>query len=508
MMDALFQTGLSNACFTLALAIVAMVVSTKANRPHLTHMLWLLVFVKLVTPPIVNIPVPLFSEPGTNLTWLAGAGIAATQSSIGEADLASLLWSQARAIWTQAKPWLAAIWMLGSVFALGWSLLRIFRFNRLLRVNSLPASDDVQRIATKLAGRLKLKTLPEVRITTARLSPMVWWIGGKVRVVMPQTMLDEMATEKWRWVLAHELAHVRRRDYLIRWLEWLARVCFWWNPVVWWAQRNLRAAEEICCDALVVRSLNAEPDTYAVSLLTAIESLACRVALPPAMASEINSGRYLERRFKMIVAGTSNLKPSRWLQACVLLCAVLVLPLGLVYARNGNAEVEDRLDQAWARLEKGVATGKLTEEEAEARMAAIKREAHERAEYAAVVERIQAAIEAGEVSEDDGKARLGAYRRHLGQEERGKKLWAEHAAAAERVRVAVEAGEMTEAEGRDRLEAFKRRLGREERRRGLRAEYAAAAGRILAAVESGEMTKEEGREKLAAYRKRLAGANE
>ncbi len=57
MTDFFFQMGLSNACLSLALAIVAMVVGAKARRPGLAHMLWLLVFIKLVTPPIVKIPI-------------------------------------------------------------------------------------------------------------------------------------------------------------------------------------------------------------------------------------------------------------------------------------------------------------------------------------------------------------------------------------------------------------------------------------------------------------------
>ena len=57
MTDFFLQVGLSNACFSLALAIVTMVVGAKTKRPHLAHLLWLLVFVKLVTPPIVTIPV-------------------------------------------------------------------------------------------------------------------------------------------------------------------------------------------------------------------------------------------------------------------------------------------------------------------------------------------------------------------------------------------------------------------------------------------------------------------
>ena len=111
----------------------------------------------------------------------------------------------------------------------------------------------------------------------------------------------QMDAQQWQWILAHELAHelahVRRRDYLVRWLEWLACVVFWWNPVVWWAQRNLRAAEEICCDELVISCLNPKPISYANSLLSAVEFLARPALRPPAMASEINSGGFLERRF-------------------------------------------------------------------------------------------------------------------------------------------------------------------------------------------------------------------
>ena len=51
MTDFFLQIALSNACFSLALAIVAMVVGAKARRPHLAWFLWLLVFVKLLTPP-------------------------------------------------------------------------------------------------------------------------------------------------------------------------------------------------------------------------------------------------------------------------------------------------------------------------------------------------------------------------------------------------------------------------------------------------------------------------
>ena len=219
MMDLFVQAGLSNACFALALAIVAMVVGAKAKRPHLAHMLWLLVFVKLVTPPIVTIPIDTFLvQPEAALRP------AITDAQSGQSVVIETVWNHGR-------PWLVSVWLLGSVVVFAWSLLRVFRFNRLLLANSESAPRDLQTEAERIASRLGLTTIVEVCTTSASISPMVWWTGGQVRVVIPTALLDQMEATQWRWVLAHELAHVRRRDYMVRWLEWLACVCFWWNPV-------------------------------------------------------------------------------------------------------------------------------------------------------------------------------------------------------------------------------------------------------------------------------------
>ena len=337
MADLWLQVGLSNACFSLALAIVAMVVGAKAKRPQLAYMLWLFVFIKLITPPIVTIPVGQFfvqTDPGVNTHGISPTGTrlpivrefeGKKQPVRTEKTPASLLVAKMGTNVNHAKPWLTSIWLLGSALVFGGSLLRILRFNWLLGVSSACAPAELQTEAEDLARRLSLNTVPTICTTSARLSPMVWWTGGKVRLIFPTAILDQMETQQWSWILAHELAHVRRRDYLVRWLEWLACVVFWWNPVVWWAQRNLRAFEEICCDDLVIACLNPKPKSYANSLLSAVEFLARPVLRPPAMASEINSGRALERRFKMIISDKPNRSNSRWLTKCiVLLCAMVV----------------------------------------------------------------------------------------------------------------------------------------------------------------------------------------
>ena len=166
--------------------------------------------------------------------------------------------------------------------------------------------------------------------------------------MLPAPLLTELDEAALQSVLAHEMAHVKRRDYLVRWLEWLCCVLFWWNPMVWWAQRNLRATEEICCDALVLSASISRPSLYAQALLSVMEILAKPVIRPPAMASEINSDGFLEKRFKMIVQPKFTQKRVTWTQICVLIAALLILPMGLIVAADFKS-VERRLGEGVVR---------------------------------------------------------------------------------------------------------------------------------------------------------------
>ena len=383
MSDLMLQFGASNLCISVALAIVAWSVQATKKRPLLAHLLWLLVLAKLVTPPILTIPI--FEIPGLSTTPVEATALNASEpvglagssiQDIGDTGGFEPTTTSRNPLIEHGETGLLLLWLLGSLLVLAGSLLRIYRFNRFLGMASEPAPAELRQLASSIARRLGLKVTPDICITTAHLSPMVWWVGGRVRVLLPAGLRREMPAGQFRWILAHELAHVRRRDHLVRWLEWLACVGFWWNPVAWWARRNLRINEEICCDALVLSSLNPEPKNYANSLLTAVEFLSSPALRPPAMASEINGGGFLERRFKMIVSRQPMVATPRWMHALLLLCALALLPLGVTYAQEEpDKGKQDRVEAIKERLRHAVENGQLTEEEARAKFAEIMKKA-------------------------------------------------------------------------------------------------------------------------------------
>ena len=330
MTDLILQIGASKLAISLGLAGVAWIVQRRFGRPSLTHGFWLLALAVLLVPPLVSIPAwPGAPDPvATTVAMASPAGETAPTAG------GSLLgWLEAH-----GKEGLVGLWLFGTVFLLGWTLVGTLRFRRSLLGASEAAPRTVQRTAAGIARDLGLRAAPSVYVTRAHLSPMVWWAGGETRVLLPSSLLADLDGRELRCILAHELAHVRRRDHAVRWLEWLACAAFWWNPVAWWARRRLRASEELCCDALAVAAIRAEPRVYAEALLRVIAFMStARTPGPLTFASTVAPGgraSRLEGRFRMIMTNEEPRHTPAWLRVALRLGTVCLLAGGLIYCTD------------------------------------------------------------------------------------------------------------------------------------------------------------------------------
>ena len=101
----------------------------------------------------------------------------------------------------------------------------------------------------------------------------LWAVGGRAGLFFPESLLKHIEEPGRSALLVHELAHLRRRDHWVRWLELIVAGLYWWYPLVWLACRRLQAAEEECCDAWVVSELPGYGDAYAGALLETVDFL-------------------------------------------------------------------------------------------------------------------------------------------------------------------------------------------------------------------------------------------
>ena len=480
MSDSLVASIASNVAVSTALALTAWVVQTRARWATVAHLLWIVALVKLVTPPLLTLPI--WSLPADALS-AAGTKLAATNSAV---DVTT-----PRAAFGSLDPFGVAgwVWLIGSLAALSWSLLRIANFERLLRGSSRDATPALRAQLQGLCRQLELTRPPRLFLTSARMTPLVWWLGGRPRVYLPEAMLATLRPRQLRWILAHELAHIRRGDHYVRWIEWLTCVTFWWNPVSWWARRNLRKNEEICCDALVLHTLSGSRHDYANSLLAAVEFLAAPGSRPPAVASEINSGGFLRRRFEMIVSKTPVKASPRWLHFVATAFAALALPLGVTYAQNTDVRAVAE------RLEKAVKAGEMSKADMDAVLRALKQQSAKKG--------------APRRAQKDG-AKKGRQQNPEAEAQRALEM------IRRRMRAAVEAGKMTEEEAakaiRARMadvearmkKAAKSKRGRGDAAENMRREHEAFVREMGEMVKAGKLSREEMEEKVAAHRRGIA----
>jgi beta-lactamase regulating signal transducer with metallopeptidase domain len=321
--DTLLEIGLSNALVATLLAIVVALIGKACCRPALVHTLWLLVLLKLVTPAPLALSITLPSPLEASKDFAPVNEDSGLQASI--LDLQSSI--------LNAAPVLLTIWLAGSACWFALAAFRTYRFARLLRFGRR-ASLHLQDQADQLAVDLGMEHGPDVWLMPGMLSPMLWGLGRSTRLLLPADLVERLDSEQLRTLLAHELAHARRRDPWVRAFELLVLGLYWWHPVAWWARRRLREAEEQCCDAWVVWALPTAASSYATALVETVAFLSsARPALPP-VASGVGYVRVLKRRLTLILDGTPPKSLSITGLVAVLGLGLALLPWRPVWGQN------------------------------------------------------------------------------------------------------------------------------------------------------------------------------
>ena len=361
MTDILLQIGATKLALAVALAGTVWLVTRRVARPAIAHSLWLLVLGAMLVPAVVPLRVlpeeaavevvaqlevefqhevvPLRPQPEEVAEEVAAQSEVSPSAVVADAGVRRDGTAPRGGLTQNGKPLAVLLWFLGSAGFFGWTVVRTVRFQRTLTRAARPAP-QLQRLAAEIGDMLGLSRVPPVYTTGARLRPMVWWAGGHVRILIPSIFLDQLDETELRAVLAHELAHVRRRDYLVRIVEWLACSAYWWNPVVWWARRELRLAEESCCDVLAVSAVKSTQGRYARSLLRVVEVMSAGpVERTPALASAAGVGRdsrLLEKRLRSVLGAAPKSPAPRWLRTAGWASLTCGLSLGLVYCSTGE----------------------------------------------------------------------------------------------------------------------------------------------------------------------------
>lgn len=190
-----------------------------------------------------------------------------------------------------------ALWIAGTAAGMVSILVGLGR-SRSMAARCVPVRDrKLNVVMAELCREMGICERPDVAVADWASVPMILRLSRGHVVVVPPDLLTPGRREDLRLALAHELAHVKRRDLTWNWLPAAAKVLFAVNPLTWAAGRELGIAQEMACDEMAVGATGAGLAPYGKLLLTMVRP--CRTAGPTwtvASASAGASAKLMRRR--------------------------------------------------------------------------------------------------------------------------------------------------------------------------------------------------------------------
>lgn len=334
-----------NSLTAVALTLLTLAIDRWGKpAPAVMHVLWLFVLLKLVTPPLFEVPIDVSwaSEPAAVRTVVLPLSLDnSTPASIAP-DAAPGVLRIAAPTWSWRRIAVLA-WALGAGAMLVWFAIGFGRARRRLRTfAAVPAwlRDEVHALATQLGV-----AVPDLRDDPQAPSPYVWSFG-RTCLVLPVRILAGTQPRGRKAVLAHELAHLRRNDHWLAHGEVLFAIVLWWHPLFWFARARLRLWSELACDAWAVAAVPDSCHAYAAVLVDAAARPDSSVPASVVLAARPTARAAFERRLTMILNENVPCRASRawWLPFTSLALGLFAMPVAAQKGAQDPVKVEIRVN--------------------------------------------------------------------------------------------------------------------------------------------------------------------
>ncbi|MBM4152322.1 MAG: M56 family metallopeptidase, partial [Kiritimatiellaceae bacterium] len=266
----------------------------KNQSPGFRYLLWCVVLVRLCFPVDLSLPIPI--AVGGHVEKAAEVSIAAVfiepQHSrlpafprMNEPQFEPSFAPQATAMdFSQPAPVaepepialsvpLVAAWAIIAIALAGLVMFRLIQANLFLRrCPPITDPDFLQHLET-----LRQSVGVRQKISVATVDPVKGnggpFVFGTLRpcLLIPQYMLTEWSRKELEPVLLHELAHIKRKDLLVNFLQIMSQIVFFFHPLVWFANHRIRHERELACDDLAIAHCGSGCKRYSQSILRVIE---------------------------------------------------------------------------------------------------------------------------------------------------------------------------------------------------------------------------------------------
>lgn len=222
-------------------------------------------------------------------------------------------------------PYVSILWLSTITLLAGKLLIEISTVNELPQQGALAPSDKLQARFDELVKQIQLKITPRLLISLKVDVPMaIGWL--KPVVLIPASMISGLNSSQLEMLILHELAHIRRHDYLVNFLQTLVEILLFFHPAVQWVSKQMRNEREYCSDDIAVQHCG-DAIAYAHTLAdTASLCTKTHNHTIPDMAMAASGGDLTQRVIRLVdhhCAPKNNI--SKWFASATIIFSVLLL---------------------------------------------------------------------------------------------------------------------------------------------------------------------------------------
>ncbi|MGJ4801920.1 M56 family metallopeptidase [Luteimonas sp. SDU82] len=196
-------------------------------------------------------------------------------------------------------PWIVALWAAGVLVCSLRMAGGLLWVRHLCDRAQLATGAEWQACTQRLAARMGIRLTVALRISAEGDSPVTAGWRRPV-VLLPVALLARMPAELVEALIAHELAHIRRHDYLVNLLQGAVETLLFYHPVVWWLSRRIRIERELVADGIAAAALG-EPRRLAIALSELDRHAGVRSPTPQTRFAPAAHGGHLMSRIRQLV---------------------------------------------------------------------------------------------------------------------------------------------------------------------------------------------------------------
>lgn len=209
--------------------------------------------------------------------------------------------------------WLLLSWLAVIISLSGVVLFRFISLQRKMMQLPLVARKDLVEKVAYHATEMGISR--PVRLVCCRLSPSTigFW---RPMIILPPEMVETWSWQKIEPIVLHELAHIKRSDFLFNWVQIAVQIVYFFHPGVWYTNRKIRQEREYLCDDFAFSQMRttSSPKPYVQTILYVYQS--CRNhSLPASVTTSFSSQKihFIKRRIQRMLTSNYSSPASKWI---------------------------------------------------------------------------------------------------------------------------------------------------------------------------------------------------